>query len=91
MDNDLLDKRTLEALDRLLAKTRFTMFPLLPSYWLSGAVMQWAEGVTNNALFYSAVLLSNTLFFGSIAFTRFGGLFYNTAARAAGLNLIFPA
>jgi len=80
VDNDLLDKRTLEALDRLLAKTRFTMFPLLPSYWLSGAVMQWAEGVTNNALFYSAVLLSNTLFFGSIAFTRFGGLFYNTAS-----------
>ena len=80
VDNDLLDKRTLEALDRLLAKTRFTMFPLLPSYWLSGAVMQWAEGVTNNALFYSAVLLSNTLFFGSIVFTRFGSVFYNTAS-----------
>ena len=27
VDDDLLDKRTLEALDRLLAKTRFTMFP----------------------------------------------------------------
>lgn len=80
VDDDLLDKRTLEALDRLLAKTRFTMFPLLPSYWLSTAVLQWAEGITRNAGFFTAVLLSNTLFFGSIAFTRFGNLFYDTAS-----------
>jgi ABC-2 type transport system permease protein len=80
VDDDLLDKRTLEALDRLLAKTRFTMFPFLPSYWLSGAVLQWAEGITNNAVFFASVLLSNTLFFGSLAFTRFGNLFYDTAS-----------
>ena len=80
VDDDLLDKRTLEALDRLLAKTRFTMFPFLPSYWLSGAVLQWAEGITHNAIFFAAVLLSNTLFFGSLAFTRFGNLFYDTAS-----------
>lgn len=88
VDDDLLDKRTLEALDRLLAKTRFTMFPFLPSYWLSSAVLQWAEGVTTGAIFFAGVLLSHTLFFGSIAFTRFGSLFYNTASavqsRAAG-------
>jgi ABC-2 type transport system permease protein len=80
VDDDLLDKRTLEALDRLLAKTRFTMFPFLPSYWLSSAVLQWAEGVTMGAIFFAGVLLSHTLFFGSIAFTRFGSLFYNTAS-----------
>ena len=80
VDDDLLDKRTLEALDHLLAKTRFTMFPFLPSYWLSAAVLQWAEGITNNAIFFAAVLLSNTLFFGSVAFTRFGNLFYDTAS-----------
>jgi ABC-2 type transport system permease protein len=80
VDDDLLDKRTLEALDRLLAKTRFTMFPFLPSYWLSGALLQWAEGITNNAIFFAMVLLSNTLFFGSLAFTRFGNLFYDTAS-----------
>ena len=77
VDDDLLDKRTL---DRLLAKTRFTMFPFLPSYWLSGAVLQWAEGITDNAIFFALVLLSNTLFFGSLAFTRFGNLFYDTAS-----------
>ena len=80
IDDDLLDKRTYEALDKLLAKTRFTMFPFLPSYWLSTAVLQWAEGITNNALFFAGVLLSHTLFFGTIAFTRFGNLFYDTAS-----------
>ena len=80
VDDDLLDKRTLEALDRLLAKTRFTMFPFLPSYWLSSAVLQWAEGITSGAIFFAAVLLSHTLFFGSIAFTQFGKLFYATAS-----------
>jgi ABC-2 type transport system permease protein len=80
VDDDLLEKRTLEALDRLLAKTRFTMFPFLPSYWLSAAVLQWAEGIMRNAGFFAAVLLSNTLFFGSLAFTRLGKLFYETAS-----------
>ena len=80
VDDDLLDKRTWEALDKLLAKTRFTLFPILPSYWLSTAVLQWAEGITQNALFFAGVLLSHTLFFGSLAFTRFGNLFYDTAS-----------
>lgn len=80
VDNDVLDRRTLEALDRLLARTRFTIFPFLPSYWLSTAVLQWAEGITARAAFFAAVLLSNTLFFGSLAFTRFGKLFYDTAS-----------
>ena len=94
VDDDLLDKRTLEALDRLLAKTRFTMFPFLPSYWLSGAVLQWAEGIPRHALFFATVLLSHTLFFGSIAFTKFGNLFYGTASAVqsrapGGFNFTF--
>ncbi|HEX9047535.1 MAG TPA: hypothetical protein VF988_10955 [Verrucomicrobiae bacterium] len=80
VDDDLLDKRTLEALDRLLAKTRFTMFPFLPSYWLSSSVLQWAEGIFGSAIFFASVLLSYTLFFGSVAFTRFGKVFYDTAS-----------
>jgi ABC-2 type transport system permease protein len=78
--NDLLDKRTLEALDQLLGRTRFTLFPFLPSYWLSSAVLQWAEGVLSGAAFFALVLLSHTLFFGGLAFTRFGNLFYDTAS-----------
>ena len=80
VDDEMLDKRTLEALDQLLARTRFTMFPFLPSYWLSSAVLQWAEGIFRGSAFFAAVLLSNTLFFGAIAATKFGGIFYDTAS-----------
>ncbi len=78
--NALLSERTLEALDQLLARTRFTMFPFLPSYWLSAAVLQWAEGILRGAAFFALVLLSYTLLFGGLAFTRFGHLFYDTAS-----------
>ncbi|HUA67303.1 MAG TPA: hypothetical protein VMA13_02035 [Candidatus Saccharimonadales bacterium] len=78
--NTVLGERTVEALDQLLAKTRFTMFPFLPSYWLSAVVLQWAEGILRGAVFFALVLLSHTLFFGSLAFTRFGNMFYDTAS-----------
>ncbi len=80
VDEEVLDKRTLQALDQLLAKTRFTMFPFLPSYWLSSAVLQWAEGVYRGAIFFALVLLSHTLFFSGLAFTRLGRVFYETAS-----------
>jgi ABC-2 type transport system permease protein len=80
VNDELLDRRTLEALDQLLAKTRFTLFPFLPSYWLSASVLQWAEGILHGAAFFALVLLSHTLFFGGIAFTCFGRLFYSTAS-----------
>ena len=80
VNDELLDKRTIEALDQLLAKTRFTMFPFLPSYWLSSALLQWAEGILRGSAFFAMVLLSNTLFFGSIALTKFGNVFYDTAS-----------
>ncbi|MGH7990396.1 MAG: putative ABC transporter permease subunit, partial [Limisphaerales bacterium] len=94
VDDELLDKRTLEALDQLLAKTHFTMFPFLPSYWLSSALLQWAEGILRGSAFFAMVLLSNTLFFGSIAFTKFGNVFYDTASAVqsragGGLKLSF--
>jgi ABC-2 type transport system permease protein len=78
--DDWLDRRTLEALDLLLAKTRFTAFPFLPSYWLSAAVLQWAEGILNGAAFFTLVLLSYTLFFGGVLISRFGNVFYQTAS-----------
>jgi ABC-2 type transport system permease protein len=80
VDDDLLDKRTLEALNQLLNRSRFTMFPFLPSYWLSSSVLQWTEGILRGAAFFALVLLSHALFFGTLAFTRFGPLFYDTAS-----------
>jgi ABC-2 type transport system permease protein len=74
--DDMLETRVLTVLDRLLAKTNFALFPMLPSYWLSNGVMHWAEGALRTAGFFVLVLLSNALFFGTLAFTRFGSFFY---------------
>jgi ABC-2 type transport system permease protein len=78
--DDILETRVLEVLDQLLARTRFAMFPLLPSYWLSTSVLQWADGAVSSAMFFVLVLLSNTLFFGMVTFTRVGNLFFDTAS-----------
>jgi ABC-2 type transport system permease protein len=43
-------------------------------------VIQWTEGVLNGAGFFILVLLSHVLFFGFIAFTRFGRFFYEAAS-----------
>jgi len=78
--DDVLETRVLEVLDQLLARTRFAQFPLLPSYWLSTSVLQWADGAISSAFFFVLVLLSNALFFGMVTFTRVGNLFFDTAS-----------
>lgn len=78
--DDMLESRVLDVLDQLLARTRFALFPFLPSYWLSTSVLQWADGAISSALFFLLVLLSNTLFFGLLGFTRVGNIFYDTAS-----------
>jgi ABC-2 type transport system permease protein len=75
------DTRVVELLDKMLTRTRLAQFPLLPSYWLSSSVLQWIEGAVMAATFFGAVLLSNVLFFGSLAF-NFSGRFFYTAASA---------
>ncbi len=80
VDEESLETRVLAVLDRLLAKTRFAQFPFLPSYWLSASVQQWAEGARAAAGFFVLVLLSHVLFFGTLAFTRMGNLFYDATS-----------
>lgn len=80
----VLEPRVLVALDRLLAKTSFAQYPLLPSYWLTRGVLQWADGAVSAALFFMLVLLSYALFFGFLAFTRLGNRFYDTASAVQG-------
>lgn len=79
--DDMLDTRVLGVLDQLLLKTRFSMFPFLPSYWLTTSELQFAEGVPTLAMFFALVLLSNVLFFGMLAFTRLGDTFYEGLSR----------
>ncbi len=80
MTEEQLETRVLVVLDSLLARTRFALFPLLPSYWLSAGVQQWAEGALAAALFFGLVLLSHVLFFGTLLFTRMGRVFYDAAS-----------
>jgi len=81
LTDDQLETRVLPVLDQLLQKTRFAQFPFLPSYWLSTSVLRWAEGALQLAGFFMLVLLSNVLFFGFLAFTRLGNLYYDSASR----------
>ena len=74
--DEMLETRVLDVVDRLLARTRFSLFPFLPSYWVSSGITQWVEGALMGTLFFGLVLLSHTLFFGYVASTRSGGLFY---------------
>src|SRR5579871_6650809 len=78
--DDMLESRVLDVLDQLLSRTRFALFPFLPSYWLSTSVLQWADGALSSALFFVLVLLSNTMFFGLLGFTRVGKIFFDTAS-----------
>ncbi len=78
-DAELLEEsRVLDVLDRLLIKSRFAEEPPFPSYWLASAIIRWADNALRGAVFFALVLLSNTLFFGSLAGTRFGRRFLDT-------------
>lgn len=83
------ETRVLAVLDRMLFRTRFAQFPLLPSYWLSSSVLQWAEGALLAAGFFVLVLLSHVCFFGFLALTRMGGLFYEAASAVQSRGSVF--
>ena len=87
--DDMLETRVLSVLDRLLMKTRFAQFALLPSYWLSSGVLRWSEGALSGAGFFALVLLSHSLFFGCLAFTRMGRPFYVAASTAQSRGSVF--
>ena len=87
--SDATGTRVLETLDKLLLRTRFAHYPLLPSYWLSSSVLQWADGARMAASFFVLVLLSYVLFFGALAFTRMGGMFYDAASAVNSRASVF--
>src|SRR5687768_1454390 len=87
--DEMLETRVLAVLDRMLMKTRFTMFPLLPSYWLSTGVLNWAERAFSGTLFFTLVLFSNALFFGFLAFTKLGEPFYAASSAVQSRGAIF--
>jgi ABC-2 type transport system permease protein len=89
ISDEMLETRVLAVLDRLLLKTRFAQFPILPSYWLSASVLNWAEGAISASFFFAAILLSHVLFFGYLAATQMGGLFYDACSRVQSRGSVF--
>jgi ABC-2 type transport system permease protein len=87
--DDLTDTRMLAVIDKLLERTRFAQFPLLPSYWLTSAVVQWADGALGAAGFFLSVLLSNVLLFGFLSFTGLGNLLYDAASMVQSRGSVF--
>jgi ABC-2 type transport system permease protein len=86
---DLPDARVLVVLDQLLVKTQVSQFSLLPSYWLSAGIIHWSEGAVSAALFFGLVLMSYTLFFGSLCFTQTGRWFYDAASHVQSRGSVF--
>ena len=87
--DEMFETRVVSVLEKLLVKTSFAQFPLLPSYWLSTGVLQWAEGALAAAGFFALVLFSYALFFGHFAAHRLGGLFYDAASAVQSRGSIF--
>jgi hypothetical protein len=84
------ETRVLAVLDKLLFRTRFAQFQLLPSYWLTSSVLSWAEGALLAAGYWVLVLLSYVAFFGTLTFTRMGGLFYDAASTVQSRGVCSP-
>ncbi|HUR46180.1 MAG TPA: hypothetical protein VMZ27_09925 [Candidatus Saccharimonadales bacterium] len=83
------ETRVYDVLDRLLVRTNFAQYPLLPSYWLSSSVLQWADGALLEAGFFILVLLSHVLFFGCISFTKWGTMFYEASSAVHSRASVF--
>ncbi|HXG46907.1 MAG TPA: hypothetical protein VNO52_04725 [Methylomirabilota bacterium] len=77
---DSTETRAFAVLDQMLGRTKFADWPLLPSQWLASSVLQWADGALRGSGFLVLVLLSYALFFGMLAFTRMGRLFYDASS-----------
>ena len=83
------DTRVVELLDKTLTHTRAAQFPLLPSYWLASSVLEWVDGAVGAAVFFALVLLSNVLFFGTLAFHFTGGFFYEAVSSVQSRSSAF--
>jgi ABC-2 type transport system permease protein len=86
---DSTETRVLAVLDKMLSRTRFAEFAFIPSYWLSSSVLQWANGALLGAGFFGLVLLSHVAFFGLLAFTQMGNLFYDAASTVQSRASVF--
>ncbi len=88
-EGESTETRVISVLERTLYRTKFSEFGFLPSQWLSSSVLQWADGALSGALFYLLVLLSYSLFFGLLAFTGMGRMFYDATSAMQSRSSVF--
>lgn len=89
VSEELLEARAQAVVDRLLINTGFAQSPLLPSYWLSAGVENWAEGALPAAGFFALVLTANSLLVGRLGTLFLGNPFREAASRAEGRGSVF--
>jgi len=89
VQDELQDTRVLNLMDRLLGRTEFAQFPLLPSYWLTSGVMHWLEGALSTSVFFILVTLSYVLLFGVVSFTSMGNAFYSASSAVMSRGGLF--
>jgi hypothetical protein len=79
--DEQLEARMQAVIDRLLVNTRFAQSPILPSYWLSAGIQNWAEGALHAAGFFVLVLFSHSLFLARLATQFLGSPFADAATQ----------
>lgn len=87
--DEQLEARMQAVIDRLLINTSFAQSPILPSYWLSAGIQNWAEGALHAAGFFVLVLTSHSLFLGRLATQFLGSPFADAAAQVQSRGSLF--
>ncbi|MCD6404390.1 MAG: hypothetical protein J7M19_01030 [Planctomycetes bacterium] len=69
-------------ISRITGKLAFSQNPWLPSLWLSKAILSLGHSRPSRALFYLLVILSNSIFFASIAAATSRRLFWRSFSKS---------
>ena len=80
--SDLQSEQMVGALNRLLHNSRLTVWPVLPSYWVTSSMIAWGENLTWKGTFFFLVLLSNAMMATLVCVTASGRLFYDGWSRS---------
>ena len=81
LTDDMLETRVIEVLDRMLSKTRFrAVSRCCPATGFQPACSITPRAHLRTSAFFALVLLSNTLFFGFLALTAMGTMFYEASS-----------
>jgi ABC-2 type transport system permease protein len=88
-EGESTETRVISVLERTLYRTKFSEFSFLPSRWLSSSVLQWADGSLWGAGFQLLVLLSYALFFGMLALSCMGRVFYDATSAVHSRGSVF--